>query len=171
LSAVHLAALPMFAVVMAVVVASNLIARAHTVVPVQPVSPTPRWDIPARMLAGTAIVLVISALAPLLGAYLAGLLSPFPVFAGVLTVFTHQTQGKRAAIDVLAGFLLGLASPAVFLLLVAVLVQPIGLSAFAVATAGALLSQGLTMRLLLQRRKVGQDLVAPRLHDVDDLTH
>jgi hypothetical protein len=55
----------------------------------------PRWDIPARMVVATAFVLVLTSAAPALGARLAGLLAPFPLYATVLTV---SRTGCRAAI-------------------------------------------------------------------------
>ena len=56
-----------------------------------------RWDLPARMVVATVFVLLLTAIAPLLGPYLSGLLSPFPLFGAILTVFTHRSQGSIAA--------------------------------------------------------------------------
>jgi hypothetical protein len=66
-----------------------------------------RWDLPLRALVATALVLALTAAARRLGPALAGLLSPFPAFVGVLTVFAHVQRGERAARDVLAGALAG----------------------------------------------------------------
>src|SRR5262249_34909955 len=44
----------------------------------------PAWDLPGRAIAATVLVFLLTGAAPLLGAYLSGLLSPFPVFANVL---------------------------------------------------------------------------------------
>lgn len=105
----------------------------------------PRWDIPVRMLTATGVVLTITALAPVLGPYLAGLLSPFPVFGAVLTIFTHRTQGAGTASGVLAGLLVGLFAPAAFFLALAVALPAVGLLAFAIATAAAIGVQLLTI--------------------------
>src|SRR5437762_327560 len=67
----------------------------------------PRGDLAFRMLAGTAMVVVLTALAPRLGPTWTGLLSPFPVFALVLGVFTHRSEGPGAAARLLRGVVLG----------------------------------------------------------------
>jgi hypothetical protein len=68
------------------------------------------------MLVATGVVVLITALAPVLGAHLAGLLSPFPVFGAVLAIFTHHIHGPTGAIQILDGLLLGLLAPGVFFL-------------------------------------------------------
>ena len=70
-------------------------------------APLPRWDLPVRMLAATLIVGVLVAVAPALGPRFTGMLSPFPVYAAILTVFAHRGQGAPAAIGVLRGLLAG----------------------------------------------------------------
>jgi hypothetical protein len=97
------------------------------------------------MLAATGVVVAITGLAPALGARVAGLLSPFPVFAAVLTVFAHRAHGAAGATGVLDGLLLGLFAPAVFFLALAVALPAVGLVAFALATVAALVVQAATM--------------------------
>lgn len=97
------------------------------------VSP-PWWDIPARMLVATAFVLVLTAAAPALGSRLSGLLSPFPVYAAVLTVFAHRLHGIGAGIAVMRGLLLGLFSFAAFFAVLAFGLESQGVAlAFAIA--------------------------------------
>ncbi|HVW19453.1 MAG TPA: hypothetical protein VHB30_14520 [Solirubrobacteraceae bacterium] len=105
----------------------------------------PRWDVPARMLAATAVVVLITAAAPALGPRLAGLLSPFPAFGAVLALFTHHSHGHVGAGQVLDGLLLGLLAPAVFFLALALLLPVLALPAFAIATPAAIAAQGATM--------------------------
>lgn len=105
----------------------------------------PRWDIPVRMLVATAVVVAITGLAPVLGPHLAGLLSPFPVFGAVLAIFTQHTHGPGGACGVLDGLLLGLLAPAVFFLVLALTLPPLGLVAFAIAAVAALAAQAVTM--------------------------
>lgn len=50
------------------------------------------------MTLATAIVPVITGLAPIIGAQVAGLVSPFPVFGVVLAMCTHHTHGPAGAI-------------------------------------------------------------------------
>jgi hypothetical protein len=97
------------------------------------------------MLAATAIVVLITTLAPVLGSHLAGLLSPFPAFGAVLALFTHHTHGAGGAVQVLDGLLLGLLAPAVFFLVLALALPSIGLAAFVIAAPAAIVTQGATV--------------------------
>jgi hypothetical protein len=106
----------------------------------------PRWDIPARMVVATAFVVVLTAVAPLLGPHLAGLLAPFPIYATVLATFAHRISGVAPAIGVLRGLLLGLFSFAGFFLMLAELLTGQGIViAFAAAILVALAIQGLSL--------------------------
>ena len=55
--------------------------------------PPPAWDIPARMVVATTLVLALTAAAATLGPRLSGLLATFPVYAGILAVFAISTTG------------------------------------------------------------------------------
>jgi hypothetical protein len=116
----------------------------------------PRWDLPARMVLATAVVLALTALAPWLGARLAGLLATYPLFAAILTAFGHRVQGAGAALGVLRGLLFGLFSVAGFCLVLALGLVPLGIAAaFAAAIAVALLVQGLALWRLRAPRPAG----------------
>jgi hypothetical protein len=106
----------------------------------------PRWDLPLRMVVATAIVLAITSAAPLLGPQLSGLLTTYPVYAGVLAVFAHAERGGTAATQVVRGLCYGIIAFATFFLVIGALVDRAGiLPAFAAATGGALLVQALTL--------------------------
>ena len=106
----------------------------------------PRWDLPARMVLATAVVLALTALAPRLGARWSGLLATYPLFAAILTAFGHRMQGAGAALGVLRGLLFGLFSFAAFCFVLAVGLVPLGIGgAFAGAIAVALLVQGIAL--------------------------
>lgn len=112
----------------------------------------PRWDLPARMVVATAFVVALTAAAPLVGARLAGLLAPFPLYGSVLAGFAHRIQGAEQAVAVLRGLLLGLFAFAFFFLTLA-LMLPTGIAtAFVSAAAVALLVQGAS---LLGGRRLG----------------
>lgn len=145
LSFLHWSAARTFALVLAALGAGYLATRRRTHEPPSEPAQLPRWDIPVRMLAATAVVMFITTLAPVLGSHLAGLLSPFPVFAAVLAVFTHHTHGPTAATQTLDGLVPGLLAPAVFFLVLALTLQHVGLPAFAFATAAAFAAQALSL--------------------------
>jgi hypothetical protein len=106
----------------------------------------PAWDIPARMLVGTTFVIALTGAAPALGPRVAGLLSPFPLYAAVLAVFTHRVEGGASAVAVLRGLMLGLFAFAGFFVMLALLLVPDGVAvAFTVAVVVALAVQALSL--------------------------
>ena len=107
------------------------------------------WDLPARMAVATGFVVAVSTAAPVLGAQLSGLLSPFPFFGATLAVFAHHHDGDAAAGAVLRGLLYGLFAPAAFFFVLATLLVSLGaVAAFAAATMTALAAQGVTLAAL-----------------------
>ena len=110
----------------------------------------PGWDLPARMIVATAFVVALTTIAPLLGARLAGLLAPFPLYGSVLAAFAHRIQGAGPAVAVVRGLLLGLFAFSSFFFVLALLL-PRGVAlAFACAIVAALVVHGLS--LLIGRR-------------------
>jgi hypothetical protein len=145
LSFLHWPAPATFALVLGTLIVGYAVTSSRPPGPLSEPTPPPGWDIPARMLAATAVVVLITALAPVLGSHLAGLLSPFPVFGAVLAIFTHRTHGPTGAVQVLDGLLLGLLAPAVFFLVLALMLPAVGLFAFAIATAAAITTHVVAM--------------------------
>lgn len=155
-------ALPTFVLVIATLAAGYVLTRRpdrSTETAVVGVNP-PRWDIPMRMALATAVVLAITALAPIIGAHLAGLLAPFPVFGSILAVFTHRTHGPSDATGVLHGFVVGLAASAVFFLALALAFPPLGLVSFAIATLAVVISQAGT--IFVGRRRPPRTFIRSR---------
>lgn len=112
------------------------------------------WDLPARMLVATALVIALTALSGAIGPRWTGLLSPFPVYGTILAVFAHRESGGAAAVEVMRGLETGMFSFAVFFTLVALLIVHAGLLvAFASAIAATLLVQGIALAWLLSKRK------------------
>jgi hypothetical protein len=102
----------------------------------------PRWDIPARLVVTTAIVLLLTWLATALGPSLTGLLATYPLYGAVLAGFAHDLEGPGPAIRVLRGLLLGLFAFAGFFFVLAVSIEPVGIApAFGAAIAAALILQ------------------------------
>lgn len=102
------------------------------------------WDIPARMALATTFVLLITGVANQLGPQLSGLVTPFPIFVTLLTVFTHRQHGPMAAQQYLRSFVIGSLSFSVFFLVVGLLLVLMGpLWTYTLATIAALVVNGL----------------------------
>jgi hypothetical protein len=99
--------------------------------PVQP----PAWDIPVRVVVATLLVIVISALAPVIGGRASGILATFPVYAAVLATFAHLARGPGEASAVLRGLATGLLGFGAFFLALGWL---LGITEIALGFAGAL---------------------------------
>ena len=96
----------------------------------------PSWDLPARVIVGTVLVLGLTTIAPLLGPVTSGLVATFPVYVAVLAVFEHLRAGRVAALGVLRGLLTGLFGTVAFYVVIWALILPAGIAvAFTVAIA------------------------------------
>jgi hypothetical protein len=78
----------------------------------------PKWDLPLRIGIATALVFLLTALAPKLGSQTTGLVSPFPIFGGVLAVFAHRNFGAHNAQRILRSVVLASFAFAIFFLIV-----------------------------------------------------
>jgi hypothetical protein len=87
----------------------------------------PTWEIPARAVAATALVVLITEGAMILGPHLSGLLTPFPVYATILGVFTLKFDGANACALFLRGVITGCLTTAAFLFLVSSFIIQLGL--------------------------------------------
>lgn len=122
--------------------------------PVETAVQLPAWDIPARMVVATTFVLWITAAAEILGPRLSGLISTFPLIAGILMVFAHHQHGAQSARRVIRGLLAGLFGFVGFYTVLITTLQPAGIAVgFAAAIITALAIQGVTL-LIMKRRNV-----------------
>lgn len=113
----------------------------------------PRWDLPARMVVATTLVFALTTLAPLLGPEVSGLLATFPVYASVMTTFTHHVVGLPAATELIRGHLTGIYGTVAFFLALIALLVPAGIGpAMLVAIVAALLTQAVAYRVAPGRR-------------------
>lgn len=80
--------------------------------------PAPWWDIPFRMLAATMVVLLITVLSTHLGPGLSGLLSTFPAFICVMSIFSHTLCGPASVRELARGMITGSFSFAAFFIVV-----------------------------------------------------
>ncbi len=111
--------------------------------------PPPRWDIPARVLVGTSIVLVITAAASTVGPHWSGVAAAFPVYVTVLAVFAHRFSGAPSAMAVVRGLQFGLFGTIVFFLVISTAVEQVGIGpAFVLAICATLAVQAVSIRLL-----------------------
>lgn len=81
-----------------------------------------KWDLPARIVVATFFVLAFAALGEFPGPQLGGLVSTFPIFATVLSDFTHRQQGAHAASQWLRGTVVGMFSTVAFYVIIGFLV-------------------------------------------------
>lgn len=115
----------------------------------------PRWvtgrtsgnDLPWRMAAAAALVLLVSATAAAVGPRLAGLLAMFPVMSTVLVGFSHRQSGGTFAVKLLRGMVAGYFAFACFCAVLAWLLADHGIAwAFGAALAVALPVHALARR-------------------------
>jgi hypothetical protein len=145
---------PLFLIVVGVLSVTLRLMPERAEAATSVVVPLPCWDIPARMVVATVFVMLLTGIAPILGAQLTGLLAPFPLYAAILTVFTHRLQGPAPAALVLRGLLLGLFAFAGFFLMLAALLDRVGIvPAFAAAIAIALAIQAASLWVLRRSRR------------------
>ena len=122
---------------------------------VAPVVPAPRWDLHVRMATATTMVLLITGAGSVLGPKWSGLLSPFPVFACVMAIFSQKNSGPGAVHRLLRGVVIGSFGFASFFVAVALLVQRLSLVfAYVLATGVALLVNGFLFVVLLRKHDV-----------------
>lgn len=143
-------ALPLLAAFIAVEVSLMLLLQLFPRVRTLVAAPNPpQWETLLRMLVATTFVLLLTAIAGLLGPRWSGLLTPFPLYASILAVFTHAFQGKAAAARFLRGVVSGSFAFAVFFLIVAALLEQWGIAAtFSFALAATLLVHGCSLFLV-----------------------
>jgi len=99
------------------------------------------WEIPARMVSATILVIVITGVANRLGPQLTGLLTPFPIYATILAVFTHRAEGWPQSVRLLRGVVTGSFTFATFFLIIAGTIAHWGVE---IAFGSAILASALT---------------------------
>ena len=119
-----------------------------------PILPAPRWDLPFRIMAATAIVLTITAISSRLGPQLSGLLSTFPVFICVMSAFSHKLNGPDATQQFERGVVIGSFSFAAFFLTVSLLIHNSNL--FVVYMTASVMAMGVNLavfKLLVSHKR------------------
>jgi hypothetical protein len=112
----------------------------------------PGWDLPLRASCALSLVLALTAVSGWLGPQLSGLLAPFPVITTVLATFTHAQRGLDELLRLLRGLVSGFGAFALFCFSLSLALHHLQTgAAFALATALALLVQGLMLALVRAR--------------------
>ncbi len=110
----------------------------------------PPWDLPVRMATATAMVLLITGGAAYLGPKWSGLLSPFPVFACIMAVFSQIQGGAMAVRRLLRGMIIGCLGAASFLVVVGFTVERTSLVlVYVLATGIAVIVNGASFVTLI----------------------
>lgn len=103
------------------------------------------YDLWLRMATASFMVVMLTGLAKLLGPMASGILSTFPAYTTILTVFSHHHEAA-AAVHVLKGVVIGLYTFATFFLILSPSLLHLPLAgAFLLAIAGSLSVQGASL--------------------------
>jgi uncharacterized membrane protein YgaE (UPF0421/DUF939 family) len=101
------------------------------------------------MVSATALVFLITAIAQFLGPKLTGLLTPFPIYASVLAVFTHRYETAGDAVSLLRGVVVGSITAVIFLLVISSTIAAWGVGfAFLSAIGVSLVTHGAVFQFL-----------------------
>ncbi len=145
--------LPIFVMVCLAIIFGLLLMPRDTVIKDDESKPS-HWDIPIRILIGTSFILLLTGIAPFIGARLTGLLTTIPLYVTILAIFAHRDQGPAAAAHVLRGLLYGMFAFTGFFITLSLLIEDTSLAvAFGVATLTALTVQGTSLLVLRQLHK------------------
>jgi hypothetical protein len=107
--------------------------------------------IPARMVAGVAMLLFVTTVGPYFGATISGMMAAVPTVAAVLALFTHTQEGPDRTIGVMRGMTHGLLGLAAFLAVVAATVVSLGIwVSFALASSTVVVVQLIELRAALR---------------------
>ena len=100
----------------------------------------PWWDIPVRMLATAALIVIITLSVDFLGPELSGVASTYPVILTVIGTFTHARWGAGPVVALMRGVALSLQSFVAFFTVLGATVESLGLiTSFIVSSVVALI--------------------------------
>jgi uncharacterized membrane protein (GlpM family) len=116
--------------------------------------PLPASELLARMGAGAAMVLGVTAAAEALGSVWTGLFGAFPVMSTVLAAFSHRANGQAYVVSMLRAMIGGFYAYIAYCLAVAALLEPFGiLVTFCVAVAAAVTVQGAAKAIMMRMER------------------
>ena len=111
------------------------------------------WGLPARMLAGAVLTVVVTQFSEGLGSRWSGMFSTFPMLGSVIAVSNHIQYGPRAVQEAVAGMSMGIASIGAFCFVLYMLLPNTGMwAAFGLALVASSTAHALTY-LLFKNKK------------------
>ena len=113
-------------------------------------------ELPARMVAGAALVLTVTFFAENLGSRWSGLFAVFPIMGIVLGTFSHASSGAGFSIRLMSSMVGGFYAFSLFCFILAVTLPAFGIAfSFLIALACALIVQAISywIKSLLQHRR------------------
>jgi hypothetical protein len=106
------------------------------------------WGLPARMIAGAVLTVVITRFAANMGTHWSGIFATFPVMGSIIAISNHIQYGRHAVQEAVAGMSMGLASVGAFCFAAYALLSVTGLwAAFALALLASSSAHALTWLL------------------------
>lgn len=122
----------------------------------------PWWDLPARIGFATIFVIGLTALAPLFGAQLSGLLATLPIYASILAGFNHYLLGPEHAVNFTRGLAVGLFGFVAFFAIVEAMIMAAPVWATFSAAAVVALATQATLMWLTRQRATRESVAAAR---------
>jgi len=106
------------------------------------------WGLPARMVAGAGLTIVITEFAAAMGSHWSGIFATFPVMGSIICISSHLQYGRHAVQEAVAGMSIGLASVGTFCFAAYLLLGMTGMwAAFGLALAISSTAHALTWLL------------------------
>jgi hypothetical protein len=113
------------------------------------------WGLPARMVAGAGLTILITQFAAAMGSRWSGIFATFPVMGSIICISSHLQYGRHAVQEAVAGMSLGLASVGTFCFAAYLLLGMTGMwAAFGLALVVSSTAHALTW--LLFKRKAAK---------------
>jgi len=111
------------------------------------------WGMPARMIAGASLTLIITQFSAALGTHWSGIFTTFPVMGSIIAISSHLQYGRHAVQEAVAGLSMGLASVGVFCFALYVLLGITGIwAAFGLSLLACTTAHALTWLMFKQKK-------------------
>ena len=106
------------------------------------------WGLPARMIAGAAMTVVITQFSSFMGSKWSGIFATFPVMGSIICISSQLQYGRHAVQEAVAGMSMGLAAVGTFCFVLYTLLGPLGIwPAFGLSLVASTSAHALTWLL------------------------